>query len=98
MSTIKKQPLSQEELLTVGPLRLLTESVTHNTKIAISLRNNHKMFANIRFFDKHFNMVLENVKETWVIRDGKQVHQRARFISKMFLRGDNVILVVKAAE
>lgn len=48
------------------------------------------------------NMVLENVKEMWteVPRPGKgqkraQATNKDRYISKLFLRGDSVILVVK---
>jgi small nuclear ribonucleoprotein D2 len=41
-------------------------------------------------------MVLENVKERWTEKakaDGRGVN-KDRFISKMFLRGDSVILVL----
>ena len=48
------------------------------------------------------NMVLENVKEMWteVPRPGNgqkraQATNKDRYISKLFLRGDSVILVVK---
>ena len=51
---------------------------------------------------RHMNMVLENVKEMWteVPRPGKgqkraQATNKDRYISKLFLRGDSVILVVK---
>ena len=51
---------------------------------------------------RHCNMVLENVKELWteVPRTGKGKKKskpvnKDRYISKMFLRGDSVILVVK---
>ena len=45
-------------------------------------------------------MVLENVKEMWTeiprLADGKKGRavNKDRFISKMFLRGDSVILVL----
>ncbi len=47
------------------------------------------------------NMVLENVKEMWTEmpkgNKGKKSHpiNRERFISKMFLRGDSVILILR---
>lgn len=49
-------------------------------------------------------MVLENVKEMWTEtpkhgkgqKQGKPVNKE-RFISKMFLRGDSVILVMRVA-
>lgn len=40
-------------------------------------------------------MVLENVKELWTEKKGKNVINRERFISKLFLRGDSVIVVLK---
>ena len=58
--------------------------------------------ARIKAFDRHCNMVLENVKEMWTEqpKTGKGVKSarpvnRDRYISKMFLRGDSVILVLK---
>ena len=53
-------------------------------------------------FDRHCNMVLENVKEMWteVPKAGKgkakaKPINKDRFISKMFLRGDSVIVVLR---
>ena len=54
----------------------------------------------MKAFDRHCNMVLENVKEMWTetprLSDGKKGRpvNKDRFISKMFLRGDSVILVL----
>ena len=56
----------------------------------------------MRAFDKHLDMVLEEVKEMWTtedrdrrrIRTSKTVH-RDRFLGKRFLRGDSVIVVIK---
>lgn len=51
---------------------------------------------------RHCNMVLENVKEMWTelpkTGKGKKKSKpvnKDRFISKMFLRGDSVILVLR---
>lgn len=45
------------------------------------------------------NMVLENVREMWIeVPKGggkKKAINKDRFIAKMFLRGDSVILVVR---
>jgi small nuclear ribonucleoprotein D2 len=43
-------------------------------------------------------MLLEGVKEMWVEaprRSGGRAVHKDRFVSKMFLRGDNVILVLR---
>lgn len=51
--------------------------------------------------DRHCNLLLEDVKEMWTetSRGGKgrtkgTAVNKDRFVSKMFLRGDSVILVV----
>jgi len=92
--------------------------------VLINCRNNRKLLGRVKAFDRHCNMVLENVKEMWtearaalrthlgpalaltaglcpqVPRTGKgqkkakPVH-KDRFITKMFLRGDSVILVLR---
>ena len=81
-----------------GPMRVLTAA-----PILIHLRNDHRLLARVKAFDRHCNMVLEDVKEWW--REGKGGkgrgkkrrlgRERERHVSKMFIRGDSVILVVK---
>eukprot|EP01041_Mallomonas_annulata_P002737 gene2737-5389_t len=85
-----------------GPLSILMHSVKQNTQVLINCRNNHKLLARVKAFDRHCNMVLENVKEMWteVPKSGKGVKKarptnKDRYISKMFLRGDSVILVLR---
>jgi small nuclear ribonucleoprotein D2 len=54
----------QEEVeFNTGPLSVLQQSVKNNNQILISCRNNHKLLARVKAFDRHCNMVLENVKE-----------------------------------
>ncbi|CZT23966.1 probable small nuclear ribonucleoprotein chain D2 [Ramularia collo-cygni] len=85
---------------TSGPLSLLQTAVRQHTQVLISCRNNRKLLARVKAFDRHCNMVLENVKEMWTeiprLTDGKRGRpvNKDRFISKMFLRGDSVILVL----
>ena len=53
--------------------------------------------ARVKAFDRHFNMILTDVKEMWTEVGGKnkkKVLNKDRFVSKMFLRGDSVILVL----
>ncbi|KAH8869327.1 putative small nuclear ribonucleoprotein Sm D2 isoform 1 [Schistosoma japonicum] len=101
--------LSEEELYEIekqefetGPLSVLTNAVKNNTQVLINCRNNKKLLARVKAFDRHCNMVLENVKEMWteVPRPGKGKKKskpvnKDRFISKLFLRGDSVILVLR---
>ncbi|KAL9692967.1 hypothetical protein quinque_012252 [Culex quinquefasciatus] len=92
----------EEEEFNTGPLSVLTQSVKNNTQVLINCRNNKKLLGRVKAFDRHCNMVLENVKEMWteVPRAGKGKKKvkpvnKDRFISKMFLRGDSVILVLR---
>lgn len=105
----------EEEEFRTGPLSLLTDAVKNNTQVLIACRNNRKLLARVKAFDRHCNMVLENVKEMWQETpksskakaaaaaaaggDGKasvaKPINKDRYISKMFLRGDSVILVLK---
>eukprot|EP01114_Cavostelium_apophysatum_P021712 TRINITY_DN764_c0_g1_i1.p1 TRINITY_DN764_c0_g1~~TRINITY_DN764_c0_g1_i1.p1 ORF type:complete len:127 (-),score=34.36 TRINITY_DN764_c0_g1_i1:153-533(-) len=92
----------EEERFKTGPLSVLTESVKSNTQVLINVRNNRKLLGRVKAFDRHCNMVLENVKEMWteVPKAGKGKKKakpvnKDRFINKMFLRGDSVILVLR---
>ena len=82
-----------------GPLSVLHKATKANTQVLIHIRNDHKLLARVRAFDRHFNMVLEDVRELWTEiprskgSKGRPVN-KDRVISKMFLRGDNVIVVV----
>ena len=105
----------EEEEFRTGPLSLLTDAVKNNTQVLIACRNNRKLLARVKAFDRHCNMVLEDVTELWqetpksskakaaaaaaAGSDGKtsvsKPVNKDRYISKMFLRGDSVILVLK---
>jgi len=84
-----------------GPLSVLYKAVKGNTQVLVNVRNNHKLLGRVKAFDRHCNLLLEDVKEMWTehSKGGKgrqrgQVINKDRFVSKMFLRGDSVILVV----
>ena len=92
----------EEEEFNTGPLSVLTQSVKNNTQVLINCRNNKKLLGRVKAFDRHCNMVLENVKEVWteVPKSGKGKKKskpvnKDRYISKMFLRGDSVIVVLQ---
>ena len=92
----------EEDEFATGPLSVLLQSVKNNSQVLINVRNNHKLLGRVKAFDRHCNMVLENVKEMWteVPKTGKgkkkaQAINKDRFISKMFLRGDSVIIVLR---
>lgn len=64
LSPEELQKLEEEEFNT-GPLSVLTQSVKNNTQVLINCRNNKKLLGRVKAFDRHCNMVLENVKEMW---------------------------------
>ncbi|KAJ3125094.1 Small nuclear ribonucleoprotein Sm D2 [Nowakowskiella sp. JEL0407] len=109
LSSKPKSEMTEEELkaleeqeFATGPLSVLSLSVKNNTQILINCRNNRKLLGRVKAFDRHCNMVLENVKEMWTenprTAKGKKKAKpinRDRYISKMFLRGDSVVLVLR---
>ena len=91
---------TEEEMINEGPLSLLKDAVRTNSQILIYCRNNRKLLGRIRAFDRHMNIILEAVCEIWSeMMKGKnkqrKLRNRERFIQKMFLRGDSIILIVK---
>ncbi|KAI2643368.1 small nuclear ribonucleoprotein Sm D2 [Xylaria longipes] len=92
--------LLEEYEFASGPLSILQTAVRSHTQVLISIRNNRKLLARVKAFDRHCNMVLENVKEMWTetprLANGKKGRpvNKDRFVSKMFLRGDSVIIVL----
>ena len=40
-----------------GPLQVLQQAVRNNSQILISMRNNKKLLARVKAFDRHTNMV-----------------------------------------
>merc|ERR1712070_617028 len=93
---------TEEEMFRTGPLSVLTEAMRANSQVLINVRNNKKLLGRVKAFDRHCNMVLENVQEMWTetpkTGKGKKKARpvnKERFINKMFLRGDSVIIVLR---
>ncbi|EFJ47345.1 hypothetical protein VOLCADRAFT_81522 [Volvox carteri f. nagariensis] len=100
--TVDELEKKEEDEYRTGPLSVLTQSVKTNGQVLINCRNNHKLLARVKAFDRHCNMILENVKEMWteIPKTGKgskgsRPVNKDRFVSKMFLRGDSVIMVLR---
>merc|ERR1711982_45190 len=101
MTPEEREAKEQEEFSTV-PLRVLTDSVKNNTQVLINCRNNKKLLGRVKAFDRHYNMVMEEVKEMWteMPKTGKGKKKakpvnKDRYIRKLFLRGDSVIIILK---
>lgn len=78
----------EEEEFNTGPLSVLTQSVKNNTQVLINCRNNKKLLGRVKAFDRHCNMVLENVKEMWteLPRTGKGKKKVRLIITNAFLK------------
>jgi small nuclear ribonucleoprotein (snRNP)-like protein len=75
----------EEHEISQGPLSVLQQAVRNHAQVLISLRNNKKLLARVKAFDRHSNMVscyesclassltrrkvLENVKEVGSTND-----------------------------
>ncbi|KAM9900965.1 hypothetical protein OXX79_004815 [Metschnikowia pulcherrima] len=84
-----------------GPMSLIQNSMNEGSPVMIYCRNNHKLLAKVKAFDRHCNLILEDVKELWTetLRNSKgkviKSTSKERFIAKLFLRGDSVIIVLR---
>ncbi len=47
----------EEHEISQGPLSVLQQAVRNHTQVLISLRNNKKLLARVKAFDRHSNMV-----------------------------------------
>jgi small nuclear ribonucleoprotein (snRNP)-like protein len=63
----------EEYEISQGPLSVLQQAVRNQSQVLISLRNNKKLLARVKAFDRHANMVLENVKEVSRAKDRADV-------------------------
>jgi Small nuclear ribonucleoprotein (snRNP) homolog len=81
--------------LKAGPFSVLYNAVRSNTQVLINVRNNHKIIGRVKAYDRHMNLLLEDVKEMWTEcskggknRDGTSKKGTAinkdRYVSKMF--------------
>ncbi|KIY45409.1 hypothetical protein FISHEDRAFT_49281, partial [Fistulina hepatica ATCC 64428] len=92
----------EEHEISQGPLSVLQQAVRNHTQVLISLRNDKKLLARVKAFDRHSNMVracflhipscvydANILNQMWTeIPKGKNKKpvNKDRFISKMFLR------------
>ena len=79
-----------------GPMSMLTACTEENCLVIINCRNNRKLLGRIKAFDRHMNLILENVHEYWTESKNGHTENKERFISKLFLRGDSVVIILRA--
>jgi small nuclear ribonucleoprotein D2 len=79
-----------------GPMSMLTACTEENCQVIINCRNNRKLLGRIKAFDRHMNLILENAHEYWTETRNGHSENKERFISKLFLRGDSVVIILRA--
>jgi small nuclear ribonucleoprotein D2 len=91
MSEAPPQDSEHATDLKSGPYSVLYKAVRGNTQV----------LGRVKAYDRHMNLLLEDVKEMWTetTKGGKgrtrgTTINKDRYVSKMFLRGDSVILIV----
>lgn len=50
-----------EEEFQKGPMSVLLHSVKNNSQVLINVRNNHKLLARVKAFDRHCNMSVRSL-------------------------------------
>lgn len=86
---------ADNEQFKTGPFRLMYEAVHDpNSQVLVACRNDRKLVGKLRAFDHHYNMILEGVNEVWA-QPQNGGEPTMRFIPKIFLRGDGVVLVTR---
>ncbi len=58
----------EEHEISQGPLSVLQQAVRNHTQVLIALRNNKKLLARVKAFDRHSNMVRLSVLSFSVIK------------------------------
>ena len=79
---------------------MLRECVENKTKVIIDIggKGDKKLIAQVVSFDHRFNMILRDIVEEWTERSGRVIVHRKRNISKIFLPGHSVRVIVKVTE
>ncbi|KAF2901748.1 hypothetical protein ILUMI_04445 [Ignelater luminosus] len=94
--TTQMQEILNDVEVNMGPLSVLANAVRNNNKVLVHIQGNRKFLGQVETFDRHFNMILEDVIEMWTVKTrSKKRINKSRFISKLLIRGDSVILVAR---
>lgn len=106
MSTVNSEQKDvNKDRPTEGPLSLLQTCVRDNCQVLINCRHNRKILARIKAFDRHCNLLLTDARELWTettkvmnaegTKKSKRVVNKDRYIARLFLRGDSVIVILR---
>ena len=90
--------MSNEQECQEGPLGMLRQCVENRNKVIIDIGNNKKLIAQVVSYDNRFNMVLRDIIEEWIERDGRTIRHRQRYIGQMFLPGHSIRIIIKVTD
>jgi small nuclear ribonucleoprotein D2 len=45
-----------------GPFSVLYRAVSSNTQVLVNLRNNHKLLARVKAYDRHMNLYVRRIR------------------------------------
>mmetsp|Transcript_17470 Transcript_17470/g.39560 ORF Transcript_17470/g.39560 Transcript_17470/m.39560 type:complete len:83 (-) Transcript_17470:8-256(-) len=78
------------------PYDFLTASIKNNKNVMLVLRNNKRIIGKVVNYDKHLNLLLDNVIEIKFNAEkfSDSIKIKSQFMSKVFLRGDNIVLIL----
>lgn len=62
-----KRVQEDEEEFQKGPMSVLLHSVKNNSQVLINVRNNHKLLARVKAFDRHCNMCVRCISRLFVL-------------------------------
>eukprot|EP01056_Protomagalhaensia_sp_Gyna25_P000321 Protomagalhaensia_sp_Gyna_25__320@NODE_114_length_5145_cov_64_994320_g87_i1_p6_GENE_NODE_114_length_5145_cov_64_994320_g87_i1NODE_114_length_5145_cov_64_994320_g87_i1_p6_ORF_typecomplete_len111_score5_49LSM/PF01423_22/5_5e16Hfq/PF17209_3/0_026_NODE_114_length_5145_cov_64_994320_g87_i113421674 len=104
-SAVITEPIVNKDAPTEGPLSLLAACVRDNCQVLVNCRHNRKILGRIKAFDRHCNLLLTDAREMWTetttvsgsdgAKKAKRTINKDRYISRMLLRGDSVIAVLR---
>ena len=96
-TTPEERKAKDQEDPSTGHLGVLMDSIRSGMKFLIDYINNE-----MKALERHFDMVLQEVMETWaeqcqmgVTKETADLANNDGFISKMFLKGDLVVLILR---
>ena len=88
---------TEQEKFRIGPYSVLTKAAEKQIQVMIYCRNNRKLIGRVKIFDRHCNMILQDVTEIWSTPPkgaSRNAPPKERSIPKLFLRGDTVVSVL----
>lgn len=68
----------EEHEISQGPLSVLQQAVRNHAQVLISLRNDKKLLARVKAFDRHSNMVCASWNFTRLLTDSRCFHSGSR--------------------